>query len=188
MRIKDEAFIRGNVPMTKEEVRTVSLSKLDLKQDDIFLDIGAGTGSVSIQAGTEIKKGQLHAIEINPEACQLIEANCQKFGIQNLTLYPGDAVEQLEQIPRQVTKVFIGGTKGKMDAIFETLESFKDLKRVVITSITTGTLQNAIEILHRYDYQDIEIITMQINRTKAIRANYMLQAENMIFIISAGKE
>lgn len=187
MRIKDEEFIRGKVPMTKEEVRTVSLSKLDLESSDKLVDIGAGTGSVSVQAGTEISSGYIYSIEINSEACELIRQNADKFNIKNIDILEGDAVYKLKECPMDITKVFIGGSKGSLEIIFEELENFKELKRIVINSITTKTLNSAIEMLGKYGYEDIEIITLQINRAKAIKENYMLQAENMIYIISARK-
>ena len=77
--IKDEEFIRGNVPMTKEEIRAISIAKLDVRENDVCLDIGAGTGSVSIEMANFSKNGKIYAVEINEEALDLMEKNIEKF-------------------------------------------------------------------------------------------------------------
>ena len=85
--IADRDFIRGEVPMTKEEVRAVSVAKLSLSEESVLIDVGAGTGSVGIEAATYIKKGKVFAIERKAEGIELIKKNCEKFGIKNLEIY-----------------------------------------------------------------------------------------------------
>jgi cobalt-precorrin-6B (C15)-methyltransferase len=96
--IKDEEFIRGDCPMTKEEVRILSTAKMRLKEDYKVLDIGAGTGSVSIQVAKICTKGEVIAIEKDEEALKAIKNNIEKFNVSNLTIISGEALEVEEKI------------------------------------------------------------------------------------------
>ena len=91
--MRDEWFIRGDIPMTKSEVRAVSISKLDLQKSSIVYDIGAGTGSVSVEAALQVTEGHVYAFEQKEEGCALIRANAEKAGVKNLTVVPGKAPE-----------------------------------------------------------------------------------------------
>ena len=82
--MKDTDFIRGQVPMTKEEIRTIALSKLDLQPNDVLMDIGAGTGSVCIEAALKLSQGRVIAIEDNEAAIELIHQNAHTHGFANL--------------------------------------------------------------------------------------------------------
>ncbi len=95
--IRDNEFIRGKVPMTKEEVRAVSIAKLDIRDTDVCLDIGAGTGSVSIEMASFASKGIVYAIEMNDEAVELVKENMKKFDIKNLELIHGKAPKDLKE-------------------------------------------------------------------------------------------
>ena len=97
--LPDEAFLRAEVPMTKSEIRSVSISKLRLKQTDIVYDIGAGTGSVSVEAALVCTKGTVFAIEKNKQAIDLIQRNSQKFGTKNMRVIEGLAPEALSDLP-----------------------------------------------------------------------------------------
>src|SRR5699024_1178342 len=134
--IPDELFIRGSVPMTKEEVRAVSLSKLRLEDKDILVDIGAGTGSMSIEAGLQLPKGKVYAIERNPEGIELIEKNAMQFGLENIEIIYGLAPQNLSSVDK-VHKVFIGGTGGNMVDIFDWMDKHLAVGgRVVMNFIT----------------------------------------------------
>ena len=116
--MRDELFIRGDVPMTKSEVRAVSLSKLELNSDSILYDVGAGTGSVSIEASPILKSGRVYAIEKKPEALDLIKANKEKFCAHCLEIVEGAAPEAFKALEAP-THVFIGGTSGSMEEILD---------------------------------------------------------------------
>ena len=105
--MNDEEFIRGDVPMTKEEVRSISLSKMKIRKSDIIYDIGAGTGSVSVESAIQAEDGQVYAVEINPEAAGLIEENARKFAVSNIKVIEGSAPEILKDLPAPDC-VFIG--------------------------------------------------------------------------------
>ncbi len=113
--LPDEAFARAKVPMTKQEIRCISLAALALKQDTILFDIGAGTGSVSIEAARLACAGQVYAIEKKAEALQLIEKNTRKLQAPNVYIVPGTAPEVLEELP-DPDRIFIGGSGGEYEA------------------------------------------------------------------------
>lgn len=116
--LPDDAFIRGAVPMTKQEVRAAALAKLAVTPTDTLWDVGAGTGSVSVELALAAPAGQVYAVECDPEACALIQQNREKFSAYNLTLIEGKAPEALDMLPAP-DAVFIGGTKGNMDAVID---------------------------------------------------------------------
>ena len=109
--MKDEAFIRGAIPMTKSEVRAVSVSRLELKPEDILYDVGAGTGSVSVEAALLIPRGRVYAFEQKEEGCSLIQANAQRHGVKNITVVQGKAPDTWEGLPAPDC-IFIGGSGG----------------------------------------------------------------------------
>lgn len=116
--IDDEEFIRDNVPMTKSEVRTLSVAKLELSPDSVLYDIGAGTGSVSVSAALKIIDGEVYAIEKNENAVKLIEKNKRKFAADNIIVVKGNAPAAFENLPRP-THIFIGGSSGNIREIIE---------------------------------------------------------------------
>ena len=116
--LPDSAFIRGKVPMTKQLVRAAILAKLAVAPEHILWDVGAGTGSVSVELALAAPKGRVYAVEYKPEACDLIRQNREAFHTWNLELVPGRAPEALGALPAPVA-VFIGGSGGAMDAIVQ---------------------------------------------------------------------
>ena len=116
--LPDEAFARGKVPMTKQEVRAAVLAKLGVQPGELLWDVGAGTGSVSVELALAAPRGRVYAVECDPEACALIRQNKEKFAVRNLTLVEGTAPAALENLPAP-DAVFIGGTKGNLAAVVE---------------------------------------------------------------------
>lgn len=123
--IPEECFVRGQVPMTKSEVRAVIMSKLAVREDDVIYDIGAGTGSVSVELALAAGRGQVFAVECDPEGISLIRQNGEKFGCHNLTAVEGMAPEALTGLPAP-DAVFIGGTKGRLDPILDAIPGKTD--------------------------------------------------------------
>ena len=112
----DTMFTRGEVPMTKQEVRAAVMAKLAPKPDDILWDVGAGYRSVSIELALSASFGRTYAVEYNEKACDLIRINREKLGAWNLKLIEGAAPQALHELETP-DAVFIGGTKGSMEEV-----------------------------------------------------------------------
>lgn len=184
--MKDEVFIRGNVPMTKSEVRAISLSKLELKPDAIFYDIGAGTGSVSIEAALVASNGQVYAIEQKREAVELLYANRDKFGVKNLTVIEGKAPEALRGLPAP-THAFIGGSGGQMEEIIHALLEANHNVRIVLNIIAMETLASTVELLKRVA-PEAEMTLVQISKTEPIGSYHLMRGQNPVYVIAFGGE
>lgn len=184
--IPDEMFIRGNVPITKEEVRTISISKLRLRKDNIVLDIGAGTGSISIECGLRCTNGIIYAVEKNPEAVNLIEKNISKFNLSNIKVIEGEAPGVLEVLP-QPDRIFIGGSSGNMDSIIEWVCRLDSKPRVVANAVTIESAYEVIESFRKRRFENMEIINVGVSRGRSIGQKHLMQALNPVYIISAEK-
>lgn len=187
-RVRDEAFIRNNadeknVPMTKEEVRTVSLAKLELTKDSVCYDVGAGTGSLSVEMAMRAFDGKVYAVERNPEAVRLIHKNARKFGRDNLHIIEGLAPEALEELEAP-THCFIGGSSGNLKEILELILKKNPAVRLVINCITLETLQEAMDAARTMPLTDVEVVQIMASRSKKLGRYHMMMGENPIYIIS----
>ncbi|KXS43888.1 MULTISPECIES: precorrin-6Y C5,15-methyltransferase (decarboxylating) subunit CbiT [unclassified Candidatus Frackibacter] len=181
--IPDEIFIRGEVPMTKEEVRAVTMAKLRLKEDSIVYDIGAGTGSLTIEAALLASKGQVWAIERESKGIELIEKNINKFGLDNVGVIAGKAPSALNNLP-PVDRVIIGGSGGKLEEILEVVnQKLEPAGRIVINAITLETLSAAKDILLDLNYS-LDIVNISVTRTREVGNYHMLQGQNPVYIIT----
>lgn len=174
--VPDEEFIRGKVPMTKEEVRAVSISKLRLHKDSVVYDVGAGTGSVTIEMAGYCTEGKVYAVETNEEALDLIRQNAEKFGVDNVEIVPGMAPECMKDLPAP-THVFLGGTKGNLKEIVDLVRSKNPDARFVMNVITPESLAQALEF-------GGEIVQMQISRGRKAGKYHLMNAENPIYVIT----
>lgn len=183
--IPDDKFYRGDVPMTKEEIRTIVLSKLRLCPDHTLWDVGAGTGSVSVEGALLLPKGMVYAIEKNPDAVYLLEANRESFGASNLNIISGEAPEALYELPRP-HRVFLGGTSGKLSEILELVFERNPKVRFVITAVTLETLGEAVSFVKDRNLTDADIIQVSVTRTRNVGKSHMMKAMSPIWIISGG--
>lgn len=183
--ISDEEFIRGQVPMTKSEIRVQVLSKAKITAKDRILDVGAGTGSLSIEAALLAQRGCVFAVEEDPEAQELILKNQKKFQVSNLRLIRGTAPDALRGIP-SMDVCLIGGSHGQVEEILRQAPLLPG-GRVVITAVTLETLAKGIESLKTLAYQEIDVISLQAVRWKGIKDFHLAQALNPVFILSAQK-
>lgn len=181
--IPDEHFRRGQVPMTKAEIRSISLSKLQLRPGDVVYDIGAGTGSVSVEMAFQAREGSVYAVEVNEEALELIRQNAEQFGLPNVKIIPGKAPEALESLPAP-DRAFIGGSKGNLAEILELLVSRNPKIRVVINAITLETMAEAVNQFQKLGFEDIEIVQVFAAHGKSVGNYHMMQGQNPVFIIS----
>lgn len=183
---KDDEFIRGNCPMTKEEVRILSTIKLSLEKDYRALDIGAGTGSVSIQMSKVCSLGEVVAIERDTEALEVIYKNKEKFSSENLNVVVGEALEVEKDIKGEFDAIFIGGSGGNIEDIIKKYGAkLKSGKNMVLNFITIDNVYKAMETLKALCYE-VECVQLSISKTRG--KSYMLMANNPIFIVTAVKE
>lgn len=181
--IADEAFLRDKVPMTKEEVRTVSLSKLHLKADSICYDVGAGTGSVSIEMAERAFLGRVYALEKNPAAVELLRKNRLQFAADNLEIIEGLAPKAMEPLEAP-THAFIGGSSGNLRSIMEMLLAKNPQVRMVINCIALETVSEALACLRELPVKDTEVVQLSVSRAKEVGQYHMMMGENPIYVIS----
>ena len=181
--ISDGEFLRGKAPMTKEEVRTVSLSKLRLSEDSVCYDVGAGTGSVSVEMALRAWMGQVYAIEKKEDALALLKENKKKFAVDNLVIIPGGAPKAMTELPAP-THAFIGGSSGNMQDIINLLLEKNPKVRIVINCITLETVTEAMNAIRDFGLEDVDIVQLAAARSKSIGRYHMMMGENPIYIIS----
>lgn len=177
----DSEFIREKVPMTKEEVREVSLCKLKLQEGAVLYDIGSGTGSIAVEAAGLSDSIQVYAIEHKEEAVSLIKRNQEKFRLENMQVIPTMAPEGLTGLPLP-THAFIGGSGGRLKEILNALYQRNPHMRIVINAISMETIGEIKEILDLYPVEQEEVVQLQVSRTKKVGDYHLMQAENPVWI------
>lgn len=183
--IPDKEFIRGDAPMTKAEIRVQVLAKAQISLYDHILDVGSGTGSISIEAAAIANEGMVYAIENNYEAQQLIRANMRKFAVPNLKLVSGTAPEVFSKIP-PVNVCIINGTKGRLKEVLEEVPLVHG-GRMVMTALSLEKASHGLELLKSLEYEDIEVVSLQAVRWPEMNGIHIAQALNQVFILSARK-
>jgi precorrin-6Y C5,15-methyltransferase (decarboxylating) len=181
--IADEEFLRDKVPMTKEEVRSISLSRLQLKRDSVIYDVGAGTGSVSIEMARMAVDGKVYAVEKKEEAAALIYKNKEKFRVDNLEIIPGLAPEACEELPVP-THAFIGGSSGNLRKILLMLRCKNPSVRVVINCITLETVAEAIQCMKEFPICEEDIAQVNVAKGRAAGAYHLMMGQNPVYVIS----
>jgi precorrin-6Y C5,15-methyltransferase (decarboxylating) len=179
--IPDESFVRGKVPMTKREVRAAVISRMALHREAVVYDIGAGTGSVSVELALNALSGKVYAVERNEEACRLIEENAENFGLDNIEVVQGMAALAIESLPI-CDAAFIGGSGGQLAEIFEILMRKNPQTHIVLTAITLETLNEAVELFEKYGFT-AEIVQIAVTNLKQRGRYHMFEAQNPVYII-----
>jgi len=181
--IDDEEFLRGKAPMTKSEIRSLSVAKLQLPKDAVIYDVGAGTGSVTIEMALQAVDGMVYAIERNEEACALVEENKRKFGTPNIEVICGLAPEAMEALPAP-THAFIGGSAGNLKEIIRCLLDKNPCIRLVINTVTLETIGEVTDCLKELPLTEEEIISVSVARAKALGKYHLMMGQNPIYIIT----
>lgn len=180
--LPDEAFERGDVPMTKQEVRAAVLAKLAVRPEDILWDVGAGTGSVSVELALAAPRGRVYAVECRPEGCALIKANREKFRTRNLVLVEGLAPDALSDLPAP-DAVFIGGSKGSLAAIVDAALDKNSDARICVSAIALETLSAAVAALTAKG-RTVQVSQIAVSRAKAVGGLHLMMAQNPIYLIT----
>ena len=181
--LTDDEFIRGQVPMTKAEIRSISLSKLQLNEDSLVYDIGAGTGSVAIEMARLVTKGYVYAIEKKDVAIELLKGNKQKFAVDNLTIVEGLAPDACVDLPVP-THAFIGGSSGNLREIMQLLLDKNPQVRIVINCITLETLSEALVCVKELPLVDTDIVQVAIGKAQVAGNYHLMMGQNPVSIIS----
>ena len=181
--LSDEVFVRDKVPITKSEVRAIIMSKLDIQTDSICYDIGAGSGSVSIEMSRLAYDGKVYAIEKNPLAVELIQKNIHNFSAENIELIHAKAPDGLDNIIN-ADKIFIGGSGGDLISMMEMIFTSKKNPTIVISAITMETIAqitDIVKIAKEKGYYT-EITAINVSKSKEVGPYNMMMAQNMVFI------
>lgn len=182
--LPDEAFIRAEtIPMTKSEVRAVCLSKLKLTEKAVAWDVGAGTGSVSIEMALQAQAGSVYAIERGKMAVELLHENCVQFGVENLTVVPGVAPGACNDLPAP-THAFIGGTSGNMKEIIMLLLEKNPDVRIVATAIALESVAELTACMKHFHFEKTEVVSMCVARNRKAGPYNLMTGQNPIYIFT----
>ena len=181
--LADEEFTRGRVPMTSREVRTAVLAALELQEDSILYDIGAGTGSVSVEAGRLLQGGRVFAIEKNPEGIGLIRENCRRHSLDNVQIVEGTAPEALADLPAPAC-AFVGGSGGQMEAILRALLQKNPAVRIVATAICLETAGELTRLTKCLPVKDVQIVSLTAARAREAGGLHLMMGQNPVYIFS----
>lgn len=179
----DDMFFRDRVPMTKEEVREISLCKLRLTKDAVLYDVGSGTGSIAVEAAFLSETIDVYAVEKKQTALDLIQRNCEKYALKNVNIIGGTAPQALEKLPMP-THVFIGGSGGNLFQILQTIYEKNTAAHVVINAISLETAAQLQQLEKEFPICHMEIVQLQVSRSKEIGGYHLMQAENPVFVCS----
>ena len=180
--MSDETFVRGKVPMTKEEIRILSVAKLQLTEDSIVYDVGAGTGSVSMECARLCTNGTVYAVERNPEGIALIRENSKKLRLSNVKAIEGLAPEALMDLPAP-THAFIGGSAGNMGEILDVLRAKNPSVRIVINTIALESISEVMQLLKERGY-DADIVQISAAKSRVLGRYHMMTGLNPVYIIT----
>lgn len=188
--IPDKEFERmDEVPITKEEVRVLQISKARLSTGNTVYDIGCGSGSISVEAGIQIESsGKVFAVDFDPKAIELTKKNLEKFNVSNVSVISGNAKDEILKLP-QADSIFIGGTGGDTKDIVKLCDDkLKSGGRIVIGIILIETLFSVLEIIHKLKFTSVDITQITISKSRKTSTGTMMLARNPVTVISATKE
>ena len=179
--LDDSVFLRGDVPMTKQEVRSAVLAKLEVRDGETYWDVGAGTGSVSVECALSCPAGRVFAVEKKEEALALLEENRERFHAANLSVVGGTAPEALKDLPAP-DRVFIGGTSGELGEILDVIFDKNPAARVVCTAVTLETVAEAARLFAHLEGADM--VQVSATRTRSAGRYHLMDAQNPVWIFS----
>ncbi len=181
--ISDQEFLRGKVPMTKEEIRHISVDMLRLRKDSVVYDIGSGSGSVAVEMASLSPEIQVYAIECRKEAADLIEKNREHFSLKNISLIRAKAPEGLEDLPKP-SHAFIGGSKGELLQIIECLLKKNPQIQIVVNAVSLETISQLTKLEERFEIEELQISSIQVSKSQRLGNYHLMKGENPIWICS----
>ena len=186
--IADEEFIRDKVPMTKEEIRILTMCKAKIRPDNIIWDIGAGTGSLSIEAALLAPQGEVYAIEKKDLAVDLLHQNIAKFKLEDkVKVIATEAQKGLDELPN-CDVVYIGGSGKHMFEILDIIDSkLNEGGRIIVNAVTIQTISEITTYMKQKESYTYEAIQVQVNRLRQIGSYDMFNAQNPVYIVTCKK-
>jgi cobalt-precorrin-6B (C15)-methyltransferase len=186
--IPDELFERSeNVPITKEDIRSIVISKLRLRKNYSVIDVGCGSGSITVEVCLQVNSKNVYAIDLDENAIKLTKKNLQKFGVSANLIY-SKAEDILPSLPK-VDAIIVGGTKGKTEKIIELcISKLKKNGRLVIDTILIETMYKALRTIKREKMHEVEVTQVTISKGKDVPSGTMLVSRNPILILSATRQ
>lgn len=182
--LPDEAFSRAeSVPMTKSEIRAVCLSRLALREDSVAWDVGAGTGSVTVEMAMAARRGHIYAVERKDAACDILRENCRRFHTDNVTLVPGTAPEACRELPMP-THAFLGGTSGGMKEIIALLLEKNPRVRIVASAVTLESVAELTECAKAFPFRETETVCVTAARSRKAGAYHLMTGQNPVYIFT----
>jgi cobalt-precorrin-6B (C15)-methyltransferase len=186
--IPDQLFERSeNVPITKEDIRSIVLSKLRLRKNYSVIDVGCGSGSITVEVCLQVNSKNVYAIDLDENAIELTKKNLQKFGVSANLIYSRAEVI-LPSLPK-VDAIIVGGTKGKTEKIIELcISKLKKNGRLVVDTILIETMYKALRTIKKEKMDEIEVTQVTISKGKEVPSGTMLISRNPILILSATRQ
>lgn len=187
--LPDECFQRGSsasgkvVPMTKREVRAAAMSQLALTREAVCWDVGAGTGSVSIEMALQARRGKVYAVEKNETALDLLRENRAHFHIKNLEIISGTAPEACWNLPAP-THVFIGGSSGNLREIVELALEKNPEVRIVVSAIALESIAEMNKIVKDYSFAEFEAACLSVSRSRKAGPYHLMTAQNPVYLFT----
>lgn len=188
--MKNSEFIRTKVPITKEEARAISLQKLDLARKKYLLDIGTGSGSISVEAGLNYPDLRILAVDKNPDAISLTRANIEKFGLENISLIGADLPNESHKLdgcsPSKFDSVFVGGASARIEDLVLWLRGrIEDGGTLVANFILIESMTRYIESIKEAGFDDIEVIQVSVSSMEKLGSGNYFKPNNPIFVVTA---
>lgn len=185
--ISDESFVRGEVPMTKREVRLFVMAQAAVGLADIVWDVGAGTGSLSIESAIRVGGGHVYAIDGNAAACSLVRENAAKFGLKNIDVICRKAPAALMELPNPDV-VLVGGSGGELEEILEVCANrLRPGGRLLVTAVLVETLHDALRFMDGRKEFTVEACGLQITRIHPVGGRHMFQSLNSVYVVTCRK-
>jgi precorrin-6Y C5,15-methyltransferase (decarboxylating) CbiT subunit len=184
--IPDDAFSRGSAPMSKMEIRAVTTAKARIAYDSRVLDVGAGTGALTVDAALACPSGSVVAVEHDAEALELLRHNVARLAPGNVTVVAGEAPDVFEQVEGGFDAVLIGGSGGRLTDIVASLPSMlAPGARVVVNTIGLASTAATLEVLGSAPWADLDCVQLNVSRAERIGLDLRFVPLNPVWVTSA---